>query len=96
MLLLVTVLKGLTEVLLLTFLAQGVLHLFAGGTRERNPIYQVFVLVNKPVWKATRLVTPRLIVDQHIAFVSFFLLAVLWFALLLAKIHYYLAAAKGG
>jgi hypothetical protein len=43
------------------------------------------------VRKATRFITPRLIVDAHLGFVSFFLLAVLWVALLLAKVHYYLA-----
>ena len=94
MLLAVTVLKGLAEVLLLSFFAQGVLHVFAGGTRDRNPVYQLFVVINKPVWKATRLATPRFIVDAHIGFVSFFLLGVAWFALLLAKVHFYLEAAK--
>lgn len=96
MLLLATVLKGLVEVLLLSFVAQGILHLFAGASRARNPVYQIFVTVNRPVWKATRFMTPRFIVDQHVAFVSFFFLCLLWFALLLAKVHFYIEATRAG
>lgn len=96
MLTLVIVLKGLAEVLLLALVAQGILYLFAGATRERNLVYQVFAIVTRPVLKATRFVTPRFIVDAHLGFVSFFLLAVVWFALVLAKVHFYLEAARAG
>jgi len=89
MLLLVVVLKGLAEVILFSHLAQGILFLFAGATRERNIIYRIFATVNKPVWKATRFITPRFIVDPHIGFVSFFLLTVVWAALVVAKIYFY-------
>jgi hypothetical protein len=95
-LLVVTVLKGLVEVLLLCHLAQGVLAIFAGSRRDTNPIYQLFLTVNRPVWKVTRLITPRFIVDPHVAFVSFFFLGLAWFALLLAKVHFYLEATRAG
>ena len=92
MLQLVVVLKALVEIAAFFHVGQGLLFLFAGTTRDRNPIYKLFALVNSPVWKATRFITPRFIVDAHVGFVSFFLLAVFWVVLVLAKIHFYLAA----
>ena len=92
MLQLVVLLKTLVELAAFFHVGQGLLFLFAGKTRDRNPIYKLFVLVNRPVWKATRFITPRFIIDAHVGFVSFFLLAVLWVALVVAKIHFYLVA----
>ncbi len=89
MLLAAIILKGLTEVLLLSHVAQGILFLFAGATRDKNFVYRIFAIVNRPVWKATRFITPRFIVDAHIGFVSFFFLSVLWAALVLAKVYFY-------
>jgi hypothetical protein len=96
MLLAVTLLKALVEIALFALIAQAILFLFAGATRDRNPIYRLFATVNKPVWKAVRIVTPRVIVDQHLGFVCFFLLAVLWVVLVIAKIHFYLALNPAG
>jgi hypothetical protein len=90
MLLAVIVLKALAEVSLLALLAQGVLRLFAGASRDRNVIYQLFATVNKPVLRATRLLAPRFVADQHIGLLAFFVMAVIWFGLVLAKVHYYL------
>lgn len=92
MLLAVIILKGLVEVLLLTFVSQAILFVFAGVTRDRNIVYNLFATVNRPIWKATRFITPRFIVDAHVGFVSFFLLGVLWFCLVLAKVHFVLQA----
>lgn len=92
------VLKGMAEVLLLVLLGQGVLFILAGGTRHQNMFYKVFVTITKPIFKVTRLVTPRFIVDQHIGYVAFFLLALLWVLALALKVHLVLgqgAAAPG-
>ena len=86
----VIVLKGVCEVALLSFVAQGILYVFAGATRERNVVYRIFATVNRPVWKATRWITPRFIVDAHVGFVSFFFLGVLWAVLVVAKIYLHL------
>ena len=91
MLLLVSILKALVEIALFALIAQGILFVFAGATREQNIVYRIFATLTKPVRKATRFITPRVIVDAHLGFVSFFLLAALWVALVLAKVHYYLA-----
>ncbi|QJR14426.1 hypothetical protein [Usitatibacter palustris] len=92
MLLTVIILKGLVELLALTHVAQAILFIFAGATRDRNVVYKIFVTVNRPIWKATRFITPRFIVDAHVGFVSFFLLSVFWAALVVAKVYLVLQA----
>lgn len=89
-LLLVVVLKGLVEVCLLCFAAQGILFAFAGSRRDENAIYRLFAFINRPVTKATRFITPRFIVDAHVGLVAFFLLAVAWVLLLAAKVYFHL------
>ncbi|MBI4985048.1 MAG: hypothetical protein HZC24_06825 [Rhodocyclales bacterium] len=84
-LLLVSSLRALVEVALLTLLAQGLLALLAGAGRARNPIYRLFQIVTAPVLKAVRWLTPKLIIDKHIPFVSFFVLFWLWILLAYVK-----------
>lgn len=86
MLQLVIILKALAEVALFAFVGQGILYLFAGATREQNFVYTTFKLLTSPITKVTRFIAPRFIVDQHIAFLAFFLLMVLWAALTITKI----------
>ena len=87
MLLAATILKGMVELLLMVMLGQGLLFIFAGASRHQNLVYRVFATVTQPVMKATRFITPRFIVDQHIGFVAFFLLAVLWVVALALKVQ---------
>ena len=87
MLLLVVILKAITEMVILSMLSQGLLHVL-GARADNNFVYRLFATVNMPMFRATRFVTPRFIVDQHVGFVTFFLLSVAWFALVLAKVHY--------
>jgi len=93
MLLAAVILKGLVEVLLLVMLGQGILYLFAGSRRQENLIYRAFATVTSPIMKATRFITPRLIVDQHIGFVAFLLLAALWVFALALKVRAVLGAS---
>jgi hypothetical protein len=88
------VLKGLVEVMLLVLFGQGVLFILAGGTRHQNMFYKVFTTVTAPIFRLTRRITPRFIVDQHIAFVAFFLLVVLWVVALALKVQ--AVAAQAG
>lgn len=83
----VIILKALAEVALFAFVGQGILYLFAGAKRETNFVYTTFKMLTSPVTKVTRLIAPRFILDQHIAFLAFFLLIVLWVALTIAKIR---------
>ena len=89
-----TALKGLVEVLLVVMLGQGLLYLFAGSRRHENVIYRAFAVVTAPIMKAARFLTPKFIVDQHIGFVAFFLLVLLWLAALALKVQAVLAAAR--
>lgn len=82
---LISVLRALVEVAMLTLLGQGILALLAGARRATNPVYRVFEIVTAPVLRAIRVVTPRLIVDKHLPFVAFFMLFWLWILLAYAK-----------
>ncbi len=94
MLLLVVILKAIAEVVALSMLSQGLLHVL-GARRDNNFVYRLFATVNAPMFRATRFMTPRFIVDQHIWMVTFFLLGVAWVFLVLAKVHYVRAAVAG-
>ncbi|MBM3344308.1 MAG: hypothetical protein FJY56_19675 [Betaproteobacteria bacterium] len=83
----VIILKALNEIALLSLLAQGILYLFAGSRRDTNPVYFIFKTITSPVMKFARLVTPRIVLDQHIGFVALFLLLVAEILLIWAKIH---------
>ena len=90
MLLAAIILKALVEVALLVMIGQGILFVFAGSSRQQNLVYRMFATVTQPIMKATRFVTPRFIVDQHIGLVAFFLLLVLWVLALALKVHFFL------
>jgi hypothetical protein len=93
MLLAAIILKALVEVALVVMIGQGILFVLAGARRHQNLVYRVFATVTAPLMKATRFITPRFIVDQHIGFVAFFLLSVLWVFALVLKIHFFVQAS---
>jgi len=82
----IVILKALTEVAGVAMLGQGVLWVLAGAKRDQNLVYGIFKTLTAPVMKATRAITPRVILDQHIGLVAFFLLIVLWLGLTILKI----------
>jgi hypothetical protein len=94
MLNLIVILKALAEVAGLALIGQGVLHLLAGPTREQNVFYRVLNTITRPVWKLTRVITPRFVPDQHIGVASFFLVAGLWLALTLLKVRLVMEAVR--
>jgi hypothetical protein len=81
----ILIIKALTEVAGVAFLGQGVLWIIAGAKRGENLVYKLFQLLTSPVTRVTRLITPRVVLDQHIGMVAFFLVLVLWVALLVFK-----------
>jgi hypothetical protein len=89
----IVILKALTEVAGVAMIGQGILWVLAGAKREQNAIYGIFKTLTSPVMKATRWITPRVVLDQHIGLVAFFLLIVLWLALTVMKIRIYLENA---
>ncbi len=78
-------LRALVEVALLALLGQGLLAFLAGGRRDTNAIYQLFRVVTRPVIRAMRTITPKLILDRHLPYVAFFMLFWLWIILAYAK-----------
>ena len=92
----IVILKALTEVAGVAFLGQGVLWVLAGSKRDQNLVYNLFKTLTSPVTKATRAITPRIVIDGHIGLVAFFLLLVLWVALTAAKIKLVLDHSAGG
>jgi hypothetical protein len=81
----ILILKALTEVAGVAFLGQGILWVIAGAKRGDNLVYKLFQLLTSPATRLTRWLTPRVVLDQHIGMVAFFLVLVLWLALLVFK-----------
>lgn len=77
----ISVLRALVEVALLTLIGQGLLALLAGARRASNPVYQVFQIVTRPVIRLVRLISPPQIIDKHLPFVAFFVLFWVWIGL---------------
>lgn len=82
----IVILKALTEVAGVAMIGQGVLWVLAGAKRDENLVYGIFKTLTSPVMRATRWITPRIVLDQHMGLVAFFLLVVLWVALTAIKI----------
>jgi len=83
----IVILKALTEVAGVAMVGQGLLYVLAGSKRDQNPIYGIFKTLTMPVMKATRWITPRIVLDQHLGLVAFLLVGVLWFGLTVMKIR---------
>ena len=90
----IVILKALTEVAGVAFLGQGVLWVLAGAKRDQNLVYRLFKILTSPVMKATRWITPRVVLDRHLWLVALFLLMVLWLGLTAMKIKMVLDSAS--
>jgi hypothetical protein len=85
-LLLVEILKLVAEIALLSLAGQWVLGLLAGKQREQNLFYQLFQVMTRPFIKGARLVSPRIVLDQHLPLVAFLLLSFVWIVATITKI----------
>lgn len=81
----ISILRALVEVAMLTLLGQGLLAILAGSRRATNPIYQLFRTITRPALRVVRFITPRIIIDKHLPFIAFFLLFWLWIFLAYMK-----------
>lgn len=86
MLLLVEILKLVAEIALLSLAGQWVLGLLAGRKRDQNLFYQLFQVLTKPFIKGARLLSPRVVLDQHLPVVAFLLLTFVWVVATITKI----------
>jgi len=78
MLLVVSIIKAICEILILTLLGQGVLWLIAGKSRENNFVYKLFATVTRPVMRLARLIMPRFVLDRHVWMVGVLIVLVAW------------------
>lgn len=76
MALLLLVLQQIVLVAALALLAQFVVAMFNWNRRQDNIVFQLLGIVAKPFVRLTRLITPRVVVDQHLPAVTFWLLVV--------------------
>jgi hypothetical protein len=90
---LILILKAMNEIALMALLSQGALFVLAGSKREGNFVYFILKTLTMPVMKFARLITPRVILDQHIGWVALFLLLLAEALLIIAKITLHLEAA---
>lgn len=90
----IVIAKALIEVAGVAMLGQGILYVVAGSRRDQNIVYGIFRTLTAPVMKATRAITPRIVLDQHIGLVAFFLLFVLWVLVTAMKIRIVLESAR--
>ena len=63
---------------LLALAGQAVLFVLAGAKRETNFFYKLLQLLSKPFTLPVRKLTPKLVADQHVPVVTFFLLLVVY------------------
>lgn len=70
--------KALIEIAGLALLAQLLIGIFAWGRRNENPVYRFFQVISSPVTRLVRVVTPRIVLDQHIPLAAFLVLVFAW------------------
>ncbi len=92
----VIILKAINEIALMALISQGALYLLAGAKRDGNFIYFILKTMTMPVMKFARLITPRIVLDQHIGWVALFILLLAEVLLIAAKITLHLQATGGG
>ena len=90
---LIGILRALVEVAGMFLLAQALLFLVAGRTRDTNFVYQLFRIVTRPVVSSTRFVLPKAIADRTVPLVAFFILFGLW--ILLAYVRQVICRSNG-
>jgi uncharacterized protein YggT (Ycf19 family) len=70
----VSILLALVQVAIYLFLGRGAMYILAGAGREQNFIYQLFKKGTEPLVKATRVISPKFVVDRHVPFATLALL----------------------
>lgn len=63
----------------LALLGQGLVGIFNWPRRRQNLVYRLFEVIASPVVKLVRLVTPKVVLDQHIPIAAFMVLLFAYF-----------------
>jgi uncharacterized protein YggT (Ycf19 family) len=72
--LLLVIVQTLMLVAALALFGQLIVGAFNWRRRNENFVYQLFGILTRPVVRFVRVITPRVIVDQHVPMVAFLLL----------------------
>jgi hypothetical protein len=86
MLLAIVILKSLIELSLMFIAGRFILGLLAGAKRQTNVFWQLLDVAAKPSLWLTRLISPKLILDQHIPLATASWLIVAWVLVVKLKI----------
>jgi hypothetical protein len=82
----IVVMKTIIFIAGFAVLGQGVLFVLAGASRDTNFFYRILRAITSPALKAVRFITPRkLVPDAYIGAAAFFLMAGIYFALVLEQ-----------
>jgi len=81
----ISTLRVLVEIALLSLIGQGVLYVLAAANRDTNIFYMILRTLASPAMRVARFISPKFVVDRHIGWVALFLLAVLWIGLAVLK-----------
>jgi uncharacterized protein YggT (Ycf19 family) len=79
--LLIVICKAIVEVAALAMFGQLIVGAFNWKRRESNVVYQMLGIISKPVRSLVRLITPKMVLDQHIPAATFSLLFFAWVVL---------------
>ena len=96
MLLLLNIAQLIFYIGLMAMLGQGLLFVLAGQKRQTNFFYQLFQAINRPWFAVARWVSPSRVAIAHHGYVAFFVLAVLYLAVTLAKIEHCIGVGMVG
>ena len=86
-LLLLSSLKLICEIALMALMGQGLLAMLAGEKRDKNFFYQLLSILARPFRAAARFIAPRQVADEHVGFVAFFLMLILWAIVTFEKVR---------
>jgi hypothetical protein len=84
--LLAVIVKALAELVLMALVGRFLVGILAGATRDKNVFWQLLDVLARPVLKATRFITPKVVLDQHVPLAAFFLTGFVWLIATQAKI----------
>lgn len=87
MLLLISVVKLVLEIALLSLLGQWLVGVLSGAKREQNIVYALFRVLTRPFLATVRRLTPKVVIDRHIPLATFVLLLMAWVGVTAAKIN---------
>ncbi len=88
MLLLILVLKSLTELSLLFISGRFLLGWLAGAKRQGIIFWQLLDIASKPALWLTRRISPKRVLDRHVPLAAASWLLMLWVLLVLVKIDF--------